>query len=137
MSPRAVCPRVDRGNDIGRERRRGRYLFHDVFPGLRPYGGSTGAYDAFDAGIILQNFLQNAVGVCEKTSDGERFIVLTGKRKGRFFLMEVKNSFAGEVIFGQDGLPVTTKQGDASMHGIDLANVCAGKSYIYFPVKRL
>ncbi len=82
-----------------------------------------GAYDAFDVGIILQNLLQNAVEACEKVNEGERFIVLTGKRKGRFFLIEVKNSFAGEVVFGQDGLPVTTKQEDVPMHGIGLANV--------------
>lgn len=82
-----------------------------------------GAYDAFDMGIILQNLLQNALEACEKVSEGERLIVLTGKRKGRFFLIEVKNSFAGEVVFGQDGLPVTTKQEDAPMHGIGLANV--------------
>ena len=82
-----------------------------------------GAYDAFDVGIILQNLLQNALEACEKVSEGERFIVLTGKRKGRFFLIEVKNSFVGEVIFGQDGLPVTTKQEDAPMHGIGLSNV--------------
>ena len=82
-----------------------------------------GAYDAFNVGIILQNLLQNALEACEKVSEGERFIVLTGKRKGRFFLIEVKNSFAGEVVFGQDGLPVTTKQEDAPMHGIGLANV--------------
>ncbi len=82
-----------------------------------------GAYDAFDVGIILQNLLQNAVEACEKVGEGERFIVLTGKRKGRFFLIEVKNAFMGEVVFGQDGLPVTTKQEDVSMHGIGLANV--------------
>ena len=82
-----------------------------------------GAYDAFDVGIILQNLLQNAVEACGKVGEGERFIVLTGKRKGRFFLIEVKNSFAGEVVFGQDGLPVTTKKENASMHGIGLANV--------------
>ena len=80
-------------------------------------------FDAFDVGIILQNLLQNAVEACEKVEEGERFIVLTGKRKGRFFLIEVKNSFSGEVVFGQDGLPVTTKQEDAPMHGIGLANV--------------
>ncbi len=80
------------------------------------------AYDAFDMGIILQNLLRNAVEACEKVSEGERFIVLTGTRKGRFFLIEVKNSFAGEVVFGQDGLPVTTKKEDAPMHGIGLAN---------------
>jgi len=82
-----------------------------------------GAYDAFDVGIILQNLLQNAVEACGKVSEGERFIVLTGKRKGRFFLIEVKNSFVGEVVFGQDGLPATTKEEDAPMHGIGLANV--------------
>ena len=43
------------------------------------------AYDAFDMGIILQNLLQNAVEACEKVGEGERFISLTGKRKGRFF----------------------------------------------------
>ena len=82
-----------------------------------------GAYDAFDMGIILQNLLQNAMEACEKVSEGERFIVLTGKRKGRFFLIEVKNSFVGEVVFGQDGLPVTTKKEDVPMHGIGLSNV--------------
>ncbi|MDE6261125.1 MAG: ATP-binding protein [Oscillospiraceae bacterium] len=82
-----------------------------------------GAYDAFDVGIILQNLLQNAVEACVNVSEGERFIALTGKRKGRFFLIEVKNSFAGEVVFGQDGLPVTIKQEDVPMHGIGLSNV--------------
>lgn len=81
-----------------------------------------GAYDAFDMGIILQNLLQNALEACEKINEGKRFIVLTGKRKGRFFLIEVKNSFTGEVVFGQDGLPATTKE-DVPMHGIGLSNV--------------
>ncbi len=82
-----------------------------------------GAYDAFDVGIILQNLLQNALEACEKVSEGERFIVLAGKKKGRFFLIEVKNSFVGEVVFGQDGLPATTKKEDVPMHGIGLSNV--------------
>ena len=81
-----------------------------------------GAYDAFDMGIILQNLLQNALEACEKAGEGERYVVLTGKRKGRFFLIEVKNSFIGEVVFGQDGLPATTKE-DAPMHGLGLSNV--------------
>ncbi len=80
-------------------------------------------YDAFDVGIILQNLLQNAVEACEKVREGERFIVLTGKRKGHFFLIEVKNSFVGEVVFEKDGLPATTKREDVPMHGIGLSNV--------------
>jgi len=82
-----------------------------------------GGFDAFDVGIILQNLLQNAVEACGKVNEGERFIVLTGKKKGRFFLLEVKNSFAGEVVIGQDGLPATTKKEDAPMHGIGLGSV--------------
>ena len=82
-----------------------------------------GTYDAFDVGIILQNLLQNAIEACEKVNGDRRFIVLTGKRKGRFFLIEVKNSFAGEVVFGQNGLPVTTKKEDVPMHGLGLSNV--------------
>ena len=82
-----------------------------------------GSYDAFDVGIILQNLLQNALEACGKVGEGERFIVLTGKKKGRFFLIEVKNSFVGEVVFGQDGLPATTKKEDIPMHGLGLSNV--------------
>ena len=82
-----------------------------------------GAYDAFDVGIILQNLLQNALEACEKVNESERFIQLRGKKKGRFFLIEVKNSFVGEVVFGQDGLPVTTKKENIPMHGLGLSNV--------------
>ena len=82
-----------------------------------------GAYDAFDVGIILQNLLQNALEACGKVNEDQRFIVLTGKRKGRFFLIEVKNSYIGEVVFGQNGLPATTKTEDVSMHGIGMSNV--------------
>lgn len=81
------------------------------------------AYDAFDVGIILQNLLQNAVEACERVSEGARFIVLTSRKKGRFFLLEVKNSAPGEVVFGPDGLPAATKKEDALMHGIGLSNV--------------
>lgn len=80
-------------------------------------------YDAFDMGIILQNLLQNALEACEKVDGDGRFIELFGKGRGRFFLVEVQNSFAGNVVFGPDGLPATTKTEDASMHGIGLANV--------------
>lgn len=82
-----------------------------------------GAFDAFDIGIILQNLLQNAMEACEKVGQGAGYIRLTGKRRGRFFLIEVKNSFAGKLEFGSDGLPVTTKKEDVFMHGVGLSNV--------------
>lgn len=87
------------------------------------YYPAGGGYDAFDVGIILQNLLQNALEACESTAGGKGFIRLAGKKKERFFLIEVQNSFAGKVVFGQNGLPVTTKPEGAPMHGIGLANV--------------
>ena len=84
---------------------------------------AQGCYDAFDVGIILQNLLQNALEACGNVREDERFITLAGTKKGRFFLIEVKNSFTGEVVFGQDGLPATTKKEDLPMHGLGLSNV--------------
>lgn len=83
----------------------------------------AGGYQAFDVGIILQNLLQNALEACERVREGERFVLLTGRRKGRFFLIEVRNSCEGNVVFGPDGLPVTTKQEDPLMHGFGFSNV--------------
>lgn len=81
------------------------------------------AFDAFDLGVILQNLLQNALEACEKLREGPRRITLTGRRSGRFFLLEVQNTYTGEVIFSRDGLPATTKRDAASMHGIGLSTV--------------
>ena len=82
-----------------------------------------GAFDAFDVGIILQNLLENAVEASRQAAEGQRWIALSGKRRGRFFLIEVRNSFVGQVAFGADGLPVTAKKENPSMHGIGLSNV--------------
>ena len=88
----------------------------------------TGQYDAFDLGIILNNLLQNALEACEKIKDEEtccegKYITLTSRQKGNFYLIEVKNPFSGELKFKPDGLPETTKTTDNYFHGIGLSNV--------------
>lgn len=83
----------------------------------------TGGYEPFEVGIILQNLLQNALEACEAAKEEGLFITLAGKQRGRFFLIEVRNSFQGQVIFRPDGLPATRKTEDAPLHGIGLANV--------------
>lgn len=81
-------------------------------------------YNAYDIGIIINNLLQNALEACEGIQTGKRYIVLSGRQKKKFFLIEVKNSFAGEVIFDENtGLPVSGKRKDVSLHGIGLSNV--------------
>lgn len=109
---------------------------------------ASGGYDAFDLGIILQNLLQNALEACEMISAGadgrdtrhgeadghalanpksscrgKAYITLSSRQKGRFFLIEVKNPFSGELRFRTDGLPATTKTADAPFHGLGLSSV--------------
>ncbi|MCH5269630.1 MAG: GHKL domain-containing protein [Lachnospiraceae bacterium] len=82
-------------------------------------------YNAYDVGIILNNLLTNALEACEKIDEKEeRYIILSGRQKRKFFLIEVKNSFQGEIEFDTNTeLPVSTKQIDISLHGLGLSNV--------------
>lgn len=83
--------------------------------------------DAFDISIILANALDNAMEAAANTPN--HTVRLRGIAKsGRFFLIEVENSFSGFVQFAADtGLPRTTKAGAG--HGIGLQNIreCARK----------
>lgn len=86
-------------------------------------------YDAYDIGIIVNNLLQNALEACERMYTGKKYISLSGRQKKRFFIIDVKNSFDGEVIFDKNtNLPISTKGADfleksISLHGIGLSNV--------------
>lgn len=86
-------------------------------------------YNAYDVGIILNNLLTNALEACEKMEGKERYIILSGRQKRKFFLIEVKNSFEGEIEFDANtDFPISTKQNDTfkkfnSLHGIGLSNV--------------
>ena len=81
-------------------------------------------YNAYDIGIIVNNLLQNALEACEKMTEGEKCIYLSGRQQKKFYLIHVRNSFEGEVTFdGETNLPLSTKEKDISLHGIGLSNV--------------
>lgn len=85
-------------------------------------------YDAYDIGIIINNLLQNALEACERMETGKKYILLSGRQKKRFFIINVRNSFEGEVLFDRNtNLPLSAKEnttGEAiSLHGIGLSNV--------------
>ncbi len=92
------------------------------------YPGSD-KYNAYDIGIIVHNLLQNALEACEKMKGEERYIFISGRQRKKFFLIEVKNSFEGQIVFDEtSNLPVSTKEnrghGKAGfLHGIGLSNV--------------
>ncbi len=81
-------------------------------------------YNAYDIGVIINNLLQNALEACEKMAEGKKYIYLSGRQKKKFYLINVKNSFEGEVLFDtKTNLPLSTKGKDISLHGIGLSNV--------------
>ena len=81
-------------------------------------------YNAYDIGVIINNLLQNALEACEKMAEGKKYIYLSGRQKKKFYLINVKNSFEGEVSFDtKTNLPLSTKEKDISLHGIGLSNV--------------
>lgn len=89
------------------------------------YGGEI---PVFDLGIILNNLLDNAIEACKKLEPGKAFIRLSLKRKKQLLLLEVENSFDGNVPVQEGGsLPITTKQNVlpdiVTEHGIGLENV--------------
>ena len=57
-------------------------------------------------------------------AEGKKYIYLSGRQKKKFYLINVKNSFEGEVAFDtRTNLPVSTKGKGISLHGIGLSNV--------------
>lgn len=57
-------------------------------------------------------------------AEGKKYIYLSGRQKKKFYLINVKNSFEGEVTFDtKTNLPLSTKEKDISLHGIGLSNV--------------
>lgn len=90
--------------------------------------------DAFDMSVILNNGLGNAIeGV-----DGEKpFISIFSSRKNNVFLIEIQNSFYGELLWDEKGeMPLSTKKlGEG--HGYGLGNIkkIAGKYHGDIAVK--
>ncbi|MBD5529850.1 MAG: GHKL domain-containing protein [Lachnospiraceae bacterium] len=81
-------------------------------------------YNAYDIGVIINNLLQNALEACENMAEDKKYIYLSGRQKKKFYLINVKNSFEGEVTFDtKTNLPLSTKEKDISLHGIGLSNV--------------
>lgn len=90
----------------------------------------SGGYDAYDIGIILSNLLQNALDACQSEKGQKGYIYLSGRQKKKFFLIEVRNPYTGEIRFHRyTQLPVSTKESGGeeasglSLHGIGLSNV--------------
>lgn len=90
---------------------------------------------AFDIAIILNNGLDNAIEACkrlrENQSNARAFISIQSFWKGKFYFIEIENSFDGVIALDErNGYPLSTKE-DKEIHGIGLRNIrnCARKYF--------
>jgi two-component system sensor histidine kinase AgrC len=67
---------------------------------------------------VFSNIINNAIEACNKVSDSERFIEVTSNSTPYWAIIEVTNSFNGELLI-VGGEPETTKE-DKDFHGFGL-----------------
>lgn len=74
--------------------------------------------NAFDLSVIMNNALNNCM---ENVSGDDPYISISSFRKNSIFMITIKNSFGGQLNFGDIDLPETTKSG--MEHGMGLNNI--------------
>ena len=80
-----------------------------------------------DISVILGNALDNAIEAClrlrEKNPRAGQFIRLSSFRKGKFFFLEVENSFDGKLRERKSGEFPETMKKERQIHGIGFSNM--------------
>ena len=74
--------------------------------------------NAFDLSVIMNNALNNCM---ENVGGDDPYISISSFRKNSIFMITIKNSFGGQLNFGDSDLPETTKSGRE--HGMGLNNI--------------
>ena len=74
--------------------------------------------NAIDLSVIMNNALNNCM---ENVSGDNPYISISSFRKNSIFMITIKNSFGGQLNFGDSDLPETTKSGRE--HGMGLNNI--------------
>lgn len=99
-------------------------LFHSDF--YYPTGSDI---NAFDISVILNNALQNAVEYASADTPGGPFVSIRAYHRDNAYMIEVSNSFGGDLHWDEKScLPITSKA-ETGGHGYGLSNVrrVAGK----------
>ena len=79
--------------------------------------------DVFDISIILNNGLENALEAVTGEPQENRKIILRSRSRKRVFLIEIRNTFTGSLVWDErQGLPLSAKE-DGQCHGLGLKNI--------------
>ena len=76
--------------------------------------------DVFELSIVFANALENAIQAVKELPEDQRRIICRSMTYPRF-MIEISNSYAGEITFDQRGIPVADKPG----HGIGTRSIVA------------
>ena len=81
----------------------------------------SGKVESIDIGVILNNALSNAISAASGSDDPR--IEVSSRKNNNAFLIQVKNSFSGELSLNTEtGYPATSKP-DRDSHGYGLMNM--------------
>ncbi len=76
-----------------------------------------------DLYVMMGNVLDNAIEAAREIRDsGKRVISLSLKAKGELTILQVENTFEGEVRFDEDGMPLSNKA-DKEYHGFGVKSI--------------
>lgn len=79
--------------------------------------------DVFDISVIMNNGLSNAIEAAEGCR--HPFIYIRSYCRKNVYMIEIENSFKGEILIDDEkGLPITSKE-DKGRHGLGLLNIKA------------
>lgn len=85
------------------------------------------AIQSYDIGVILGNALDNAIEACRNLAElkpqAKPFIRLSSFRRGKYFFLEIQNSFDGELKKDSRSEFPETRKTDKQIHGIGFANM--------------
>ena len=79
----------------------------------------------YDLAVILCNAIDNATEACfrQKDQGGRSWIKLSSMVRGKMFIMEISNSFDGQLRMGSHGEFPQTEKEDREAHGMGLYNI--------------
>lgn len=85
------------------------------------------AIQSYDIGVILGNALDNAIEACmrlvKEKPQTKPFIRLSSFQKGKFFFLEIENSFDGRLKKSSHSEFPSTLKSEKQIHGIGFANM--------------
>ncbi len=96
---------------------------HNIYFTAIADGSRLGFMAPMDLYVMMGNVLDNAIEAARRIKNsGKRVISLSLKGKGNLTILKVENTFEGEILFDEDGMPLSRKE-DKAYHGFGVKSI--------------